>query len=38
MPPVVITDVKILDQPFAILADTLLVNTYRKEKKLVLKI
>jgi len=37
IPPVVITDVKILDQPLAALKDTALINTYRREKKLLLK-
>jgi ligand-binding sensor domain-containing protein/two-component sensor histidine kinase len=37
IPPIVITDVKILDQPLASFADTSLVNVYRKEKKLVLR-
>jgi ligand-binding sensor domain-containing protein/two-component sensor histidine kinase len=36
VPPIVITDVKILDQSLASFADTSLINTYRKEKKLVL--
>ncbi len=36
VPPVVITGVKILDQPLASIADTSLINTYRKEKKLLL--
>ena len=37
IPPVVITDVKILDAPLASLRDTALTNTYRREKKLLLK-
>jgi len=37
VPPVVITDVKIFDVPLASLRDTGLVNTYRREKKLLLK-
>lgn len=37
IPPVVITDVKLLDKPLASFADTALINTYRHEKKLVLK-
>ena len=37
VPPVVITGVKILDQPLTALADTALINTYLREKKLVLR-
>ena len=37
VPPLVITDVKILDQSLASLADTALINTYRREKKLLLR-
>jgi ligand-binding sensor domain-containing protein/two-component sensor histidine kinase len=36
VPPIVITNVKILDQSLASFADTSLINTYRKEKKLML--
>ncbi|HEX5154711.1 MAG TPA: two-component regulator propeller domain-containing protein [Parafilimonas sp.] len=36
-PPVVITDIKILDQSYASISDTVLINTYRREKKLLLK-
>jgi ligand-binding sensor domain-containing protein/two-component sensor histidine kinase len=37
VPPVVITEVKILDLPLASLPDTGLINTYRREKKLLLR-
>ena len=37
VPPVVITDVKILDAPLASLRDTPLTKMYRREKKLLLK-
>jgi two-component sensor histidine kinase len=37
VPPVVITDIKILDQSLASIPDTSLVNIYRREKKLLLK-
>lgn len=37
IPPVVITGIKILDKPLASFTDTALINTYRREKKLLLK-
>ncbi len=37
IPPVVITDIKILDQPLATIDDTALVNTYRRERRLRLR-
>ena len=37
VPPVVITDIKILDESYASISDTSLINTYRREKKLLLK-
>lgn len=37
IPPVVITGIRILDKPLAAFDDTTLINTCRREKKLVLK-